>query len=270
MASSAEGSEPRATGHAVPKVVAPSRYAEAAPRRPPQHDGECQRRPRMILPLVGSPSARSMTGWDRRRTSVLSAVSVWRRSAAKDSANVNVGSPMDSRRDMAPTPTATLRASGREKVSSTSPAMAMASDAWSPKAVQSSRNSSKRSPAARVDSKGDPAQHGARSNAHGHPIRFVGGQCIGDLPRALPTQSRRSDVAVDRHAPGSHVPAESGVTSPAASRCSAISAAFSLPAGSVLRLRRPSAGAARRGRFELRFVGHRADQRVVEHELRWR
>ena len=53
------------------------------------------------------------------------------------------------------------------------------------------------------------------------------GDGIGDLPGALPTPSRRVDVAVSRPHRGAHVPAVGGGTSPAASRCSAISAAFS-------------------------------------------
>ena len=53
---------------------------------------------------------------------------------------------------------------------------------------------------------------------------------------------------------------------PAASRCSAISAAFSSARSSV-RSRRPGAGAVWRARFQLRLVGHRSDQRVTERVL---
>jgi hypothetical protein len=50
-----------------------------------------------------------------------------------------------------------------------------------------------------------------RSDAHGGPVRVLGGQCVGDLFPVLPTESRRGDVAVGRPRCGAHVPVVAGV-----------------------------------------------------------
>ena len=90
--------------------------------------------------------------------------------------------------------------------------MPMASDALSPAAVHNSPQFLEAVPGnADMDSPGGPAQHGARGDAHGGPVGVVGGQRVGDLARALPTQSRRGDVAVGRPRCGAHVPAVGGV-----------------------------------------------------------
>ena len=47
-----------------------------------------------------------------------------------------------------------------------------------------------------MDSKGGPAQHGAGRDAHGGPVGILGRHCVGDRSGALPTLSRRGDVAV--------------------------------------------------------------------------
>ena len=58
-------------------------------------------------------------------------------------------------------------------------------------------------------------------------IRRIGRQRIGHLERTLPTELRGGDVTVDRPPACPHVPLVGGtVRSPAASKCSAISAAF--------------------------------------------
>ena len=109
-----------------------------------------------------------MTRCDHRSTSATRRFQSWRRSPAKDSPTVKVGSPSDSRGPRLRRPAATPRGCGRDtRDPITSPAMAMASDALSPAAVHNSRSSSKRSPATcHMDSTGDPAQHGARGDAH--------------------------------------------------------------------------------------------------------
>ncbi len=51
-----------------------------------------------------------------------------------------------------------------------------------------------------------PANQCARRDAHGHSVRRVGGQSIGDLEGTLPTEQRGDDVAVGRPGTGTHMP----------------------------------------------------------------
>ena len=96
------------------------------------------------FPLVGSPSAKSMTRWANRRTSAISPVSCLAASAASDSPTVSVGSPIDS--SSAVCSVASRDASRRCALANcaiTCPVMPIASDRLSPAAVHSSRSSSK-------------------------------------------------------------------------------------------------------------------------------
>ena len=123
--------------------------------------------------------------------------------------------------------------------------------------------------AAATDPPRAAAQQGARRDAHRGPVGVVVGQPIGDLTGPPPTRLRRGDVAVGRPGSGAHVPAEGRAQI----------------AGGLQMLgdqRRILVGRARialfdRGGqapvqlraigFELRLVGHRADQRVPKRVL---
>jgi hypothetical protein len=42
-----------------------------------------------------------------------------------------------------------------------------------------------------MGSKGAAAQRSARGDTHGYSVRVIGGQCVGEVSGALPTQLRR-------------------------------------------------------------------------------
>ena len=142
----------------------------------------------------------------------------------------------------------------------------MANDALSPAAAHNSRSSSKRSPATSTWTRKASRTTWCAGQCAWLPGRVIGGKASATVARSQLCAPRR--VAVRRPRCGAHVPAVGGVQITAASRCSAINAAFSsADAGYVLRSRPLPAGATRRDPILVRFVGHRANQRMMEHIL---
>ena len=170
--------------------------------------------PIMKLPLDGSPSARSMTLCDHRSTSHHSPLSTLgvdhregqphRQRRIADRLDEGHGFRCQPRRLADPAP---------PRVIHHQPAPCpMASDALSPAAVHNSRNSSKRSPATFTWTRQAIPHNMVRGrDAHGCPVGVIGRHCVGDRLGALPTQSRRGDVAVGRPRCGAHMPAVGGV-----------------------------------------------------------
>ena len=117
-----------------------------------------------------------------------------------------------------------------------------------------------------MDSKGAAAQHGARGDAQGCPVGVLGGQSVGDPLGALPTQPRRGDVAVGRPRPGAHMPAVGGVQIARGLQMLGDQRRVLISRGRVSRLDRGGHPPVQFGaiRFELRFVGHRTDQRMMK------
>ena len=108
----------------------------------------------------------------------------------------------------------------------------------------------------------------ARSNLHRHCVGIIGGDRVGDLPRALPTQARAGDIAVGRPCCCSHVPVVCGAQIPGGlqmlgDQCRVLVA--HRPSG-CNNVRKP---AVQRGaiRLQLGLVGHPMNQRVAEPEL---
>ena len=165
-------------------------------------------------------------------------------------------------------PAATPRARARRNMCSlTSPVMPMASEALSPaRAAQLPQLLEAARRRAASDTRAGAAQHGAGRDAHRGAVGVVVGQRVGDLAGPLPTDPRRGDVAVGRPRAGAHVPAVGGVQ---------VAGGLQM-FGDQRRIlvRRPGLALLDRGGqapvhlgaigFQLRFVGHRADQRVAE------
>ena len=153
----------------------------------------------------------------------------------------------------------------------TSPAMAMASDALSPAAVHNSRNSSNRvADDFTMDSPVAAAQHGARGDAHrlrgwGHrrATRRRSVRARSQLIRAA-AMSRLVD-----HVAGAHVPAVGGVQITCGLEVFGDQRGVLVGRCRVTRFDRGGHAPMQLGaiRFELRLVGHRANQRMVEHIL---
>ena len=164
----------------------------------------------------------------------------------------SVGSPIDSIRALLRRPAATPRALGPDRCAR-SPAR---SCRWPATPCPRRRCTTPATPRnrcrqCRMDPPSGAAQHGARGDAHRCAVRVIGGQCVGDPAGALPTQPRCGDVAVGRPRAGAHVPAKRGVQITGGlqmlgdqrrvlvGRCRV----------TLLRSRRPAAGAARRDRI---------------------
>ena len=144
---------------------------------------------------------------DQRNASSHSPVCILATIAANDNAMVSVASPMDSTNVM--NSDARRDASNRRarmRCSTVKQTIAAANDDLSPASVQSSRNSSKRAEIGVKPSKSGTAQCGPRTDAHRHWLRIVGRQRIRDLPRPLPPQVCRRDVAAGRPRACAHVP----------------------------------------------------------------
>ena len=166
-------------------------------------------------------------------------------------------------------PAATPRARARRNMSSVaSPAMAMASETLSPAALHNSRSSSKRP---RLSWVARACQAVAHSMVRGAmridnwPGSSAGSASAIRRARSQLTRAAAMSRLVD-HAPARMCQPYAACSSPAASRCSAISAAFSSTDPGVRLLDRGGQAPVPFGAigFQLRFVGHRADQRVAE------
>ena len=93
-------------------------------------------------------------------------------------------------------------------------------------------------------------------------FRFLLGQPIRDLLCPAPACPGGGDVSEVDHVARTHVPLERGVEITAASRCSAINAAFSRRPAPRSPL--PGAVQLRAIGFQLRLIGHGADQWVAK------
>ena len=145
--------------------------------------------------------------------------------------------------------------------------MPMASDALSPAAVHKSRNSSKRAPATFIWTRQAVPHSMVRGAMRiGYPVGVLGGQCVGDLSGALPAQSRSCDITVGRPCCGAHVPAVRGVQIAGGLEVFGDQRRVLVRRARVTLLDRGGQAPVRLGAigFQLRFVGHRADQRVAE------
>ena len=110
------------------------------------------------------------------------------------------------------------------------------------------------------------AHHGARSDPHCGPIRIIGRQLIGDLTGTLPTDPRRGDVAPGRPRTRAHAPAVGGREIACGLQVLGDQRGVLVSRFRVTRLDGECDAPVHRGAigFELRFVGHRTNQRVVE------
>ncbi len=120
-----------------------------------------------------------------------------------------------------------------------------------------------------MDPESVAAQQGARRDAHRGAVRVVGGQRIGDLARPLPTRYARSDVAGGRPRSGAHVPGVRGVQITGGLQMFGDQRSVLVGRRRVTffdRGRQPPVHLGSIG-LELCLVGHRANQRVVEHIL---
>ena len=116
-----------------------------------------------------------------------------------------------------------------------------------------------------------PAQHGAGGDAHRQLIWIVSRHQIGNLPCPFPAGSRTATSRLVAHVPARMCHAVRRVQiSARPRRCSAISAAFSSAAAGSCSFDRGGHAPMPFGAigFQLRFVGDRADQRMVERVLR--
>ena len=121
-----------------------------------------------------------------------------------------------------------------------------------------------------MDPEGIGTQQGASGDAHRQPVRVVGAQRIGDPARPLPTQIGTRDIAGGRPRCGAHVPGIRGVQITGGLQMFGDQRRILVNRRRVTRFdcgRHPTVhlGAIR---LELRFVGDRANQRMVEHILR--
>ena len=113
------------------------------------------------------------------------------------------------------------------------------------------------------------AQQGERRDAHRGAARVIGGQRIGHPARPLPTQTGGSDVAGGRPRSGAHVPGVRGVLITGGFQM------FSDQRSILVGRRRVTFFDCGRNTpvhlgsigLELCFIGHRTNQRVVEHIL---
>ncbi len=202
-------------------------------------------------PLAGSPSVRSMTVCDQRKISPNSPASNQLANTMNANPSVGVGSPNDSRSAICSD--ASCDASRTRPWTTwlpTSPAMPIASETLSPVSAHNCASSSKwsamftstRQPVASSMVRGAMRIDSwlASSAGSASAIRRARSQ----LTRAAP-RSRLVD-----HAAARMCQPYAACSSPAASRCSAISAAFSsTEPGRVLGSRRPGAGAIGRDRI---------------------
>ena len=132
--------------------------------------------PMTKLPLVGSPSARSMTVCANRSTSVISPDSILTAIGQTASPTVSVGSPIDSISAIVSDASCHVsRTRACIMCSSSSPAMPMASDALSSAcAAQLPQFLEAGAGDVRMDPTGVAAYQGAGCDAHRQPVGVVG------------------------------------------------------------------------------------------------
>ena len=201
------------------------RHHRAPPRKvSPNANGD----PMTKLPFVGSPSARVMTRSDNRKTSASSPLWNFAQIAARVSPTVSVGSPMDSSSRVCSE--ASFDASGRWAVNccATRPVMPIANERLSPASSHSSRSSSKP-----VSAPLPPTRNALAHNSVRGAIRIAIRSRASSGRRSATSRALRQLVcAATMSRLADHVPARmcqayAAGRSPAASRCSAIRAAFS-------------------------------------------
>ena len=148
--------------------------------------------------------------------------------------------------------------------------MPMASDRLSPAAVHRSRSSSK--PVSATAATHPPRaarQQGARCDAHRGPVGFVVGQRVGDPACPPPTRLRRGDVAVGRPGTCPHVPAEGRAEITGGLQMLGDQRRILVGRAGIALLDRCRQAPVQLGTigFQLRLVGHLADQRVPKRVL---